>query len=111
MVDENNESKLLEQLGSIAGSLKEIALLRGVDAFYSRDERAQLIGEYLALRAADDAAFRRLRDAEGVEANTAALEARRTTIANVEAFESRHPLIDRLARLYPFYQGAGKRES
>ncbi|MDN7664071.1 hypothetical protein [Burkholderia cenocepacia] len=111
MVDENNENKLLEQLGSIAGSLKEIAVLRGVDAFYSRDERAQLVNDYLALRASDDAAFRRLRDAEGVDANTAALEARRTTIANVEAFENRHPLIERFARLYPFYKGAGNRES
>jgi hypothetical protein len=125
MVDEKNEGKLLEHLGSIAASLEQIALLRAVDAFYVRNEREQLIRDYIALHEADAAAFIRLRDARPVcpdgelgwearvekygvaEANkqnaphAAALEARRATLAKMEVFEARHPLIVKLSRLSP----------
>ncbi|MFP3709742.1 hypothetical protein SB783_37645 [Paraburkholderia sp. SIMBA_009] len=124
MTDEKTEGKLLEYLGSIAASLEQIALLRAVDAFYARNEREQLVRDYIALYEADAAAFTRLRDASpvcpdgelGWEArvakygeteatkqsapHTAALEARRATLAKIEAFEAQHPLIQKLSRLY-----------
>ncbi|KVW77431.1 hypothetical protein [Burkholderia ubonensis] len=124
-MNEKTESKLLEHLECAAASLKSIALLRAVDAFYTREEYMELLCQYRALLANDLAAYgevQRVREADpdrGIgweeriekygeeEANkrnapfNAAFDAKKATSDKVRDFERVNPLIVSLHRLNP----------
>ncbi|RBL65411.1 hypothetical protein C3E98_043135 [Pseudomonas sp. MWU13-2625] len=125
MVNEKNESKLLETLDSVAASLESIALLRAIDMFYTREDRIALLAEYRSLIDADHAAYadlQRAREADperelGWEARVekygeeearkqnapviALFEAKRETSEQHSRFGYKHPLIVDLYRKYP----------
>lgn len=125
MVDEKNEHNLLAHLETIASSLAKLALFRELDAFYSPDERKQLVAEYRALMEADAVAFsgvkaahekigeagsgREARDqkcgeeeaARRQNALMAAFDVRRATSNKVSEFRRRHAIIITLLRTYP----------
>jgi hypothetical protein len=125
-MNEQVESKLLQQIESVASSLEKIALLRAVEAFYSSEERAALLKKFRALLEADKvayAAMRKIQDADpddrlGWEASVerfgeeetrkrkapflAAFEAKQASSKQASAFEDEHPLIKQLYYLYPF---------
>jgi hypothetical protein len=124
-LNEKSEEKLMKHLEVISSSLEKIALFRALDALYPSPARARLVAEYDALMRADTEAFADLEAASRAakegglgwdalvekfgeeEARrkaapaTAAREKRGRTMADVDQFRKRHPLIKELVQFYP----------
>jgi beta-phosphoglucomutase-like phosphatase (HAD superfamily) len=120
MADDNEDKQhkaLMMALEKMQVPLEALALLKLVDEFYTKEERAKVYAEYGKLRDADDAAYANLEQIRAADnlsreqriekygeakANEqlapfqAAMEAKQETSRAVMAFQKEHRLVRRL---------------